>query len=163
MASLVGMSEEVKGQVFELEGQETRIGRSQECEIPLNSSSVSGEHCTIYRNGETYVLRDHGSTNGTRVNAKPIEEVQLSPKNIIQAGSVEFLFDMKGEKAASRVSEGAQISVDTSDAEKPESFANISPFGARSIESKKMWPVVIGLVIIVALGAVGFFLYSLLG
>ncbi|MEZ6187060.1 MAG: diguanylate cyclase [Planctomycetota bacterium] len=42
-----------------------RIGRSPECELRLEHPNVSGLHATVRRVGDTIVLKDEGSTNGT--------------------------------------------------------------------------------------------------
>ena len=44
-----------------------RIGRSDQNDLVLAQWHVSGEHASIIRAGESYVVRDHHSTNGTRV------------------------------------------------------------------------------------------------
>jgi FHA domain/DUF1707 SHOCT-like domain len=44
------------------------IGRSPDCDLPLGDVTVSWHHAELRRSGETWVLVDLGSTNGTRVN-----------------------------------------------------------------------------------------------
>jgi transcriptional regulator with GAF, ATPase, and Fis domain len=44
-----------------------RIGRSDQNDLVLGEWHVSGEHASIVRAGESYLVRDHHSTNGTRV------------------------------------------------------------------------------------------------
>lgn len=44
------------------------IGRSPDCDLPLGDPTVSWHHAELRRSGETWVLVDLGSTNGTRVN-----------------------------------------------------------------------------------------------
>jgi pSer/pThr/pTyr-binding forkhead associated (FHA) protein len=53
------------------------FGRSNECEVVLDHSSVSGKHAWIRRVGHRYVLIDLHSTNGTRVNKQRIKEKRL--------------------------------------------------------------------------------------
>ena len=48
------------------------IGRSNENDIVLSDTFVSGEHAKLYWNGRGWVVEDLGSTNGTRVNGKPV-------------------------------------------------------------------------------------------
>ncbi len=44
-----------------------RIGRSESCELQVTDHHVSGDHASVAFNGNDWVLRDHHSTNGTRV------------------------------------------------------------------------------------------------
>jgi len=44
-----------------------RLGRSDFNELVLSEWHVSGEHASIVLAGASYVVRDHNSTNGTRI------------------------------------------------------------------------------------------------
>jgi hypothetical protein len=44
------------------------IGRSPHCDLPLGDPTVSWHHAELHRTGDTWVLVDVGSKNGTRVN-----------------------------------------------------------------------------------------------
>ncbi|MFT5357310.1 MAG: pSer/pThr/pTyr-binding forkhead associated (FHA) protein, partial [Polyangiales bacterium] len=55
------------GATLETEADLIRLGRSDTSELMLADHHVSGEHASIVFNGQGYVLRDHHSTNGTRV------------------------------------------------------------------------------------------------
>ena len=159
MAVLIGMSGEVKGQSFEIEGNELKIGRSQDCNVPLNNPTVSGHHCSIYRDGDRYTLKDHDSTNGTRLNSRDIEETPLKPKDLVQVGSVEFMFDAEHvEVVETNAYADTQVEVAPGPAAAPDSFANISPFGTRRKESKGIWFLLITVVGVLALiGVILFF------
>lgn len=56
-----------EGATLETEADLVRLGRSDTSELVLADHHVSGEHASIVFNGHGYVLRDHHSTNGTRV------------------------------------------------------------------------------------------------
>lgn len=58
--------------VFEFEQARVMIGRSAGADVRLPDRSVSDSHATIERAGDGYTVRDQGSTNGTRVNGKPL-------------------------------------------------------------------------------------------
>ena len=44
------------------------IGRSPDCDLPLGDMTVSWHHAELRHDGQSWVLVDLGSTNGTRVN-----------------------------------------------------------------------------------------------
>lgn len=57
-----------RGSTFELHEGENRIGRNADNSIPLQSSKVSKNHCTLVVNNERVSVQDQGSSNGTFVN-----------------------------------------------------------------------------------------------
>ena len=159
MAALIGMSGDVKGKTFPIDRDAITIGRSKDNTIPIDNPTVSGHHCSILRDGDQYLLRDLESTNGTRLNSKDVTESKLRPKDLLQVGSVEFLFDADQMEAVETHSYAeAHVEVAPGPAAAPESFANISPFGARHRENKGVWLLLIAVIGLLALvGVVLFF------
>ncbi len=78
-----------------LEGRVTVIGRSSECEIPLEDPNVSRRHAEIRRIGEGYSLVDLGSTNGTEVNGQRIQETALMNGDVIELGTTSITFERR--------------------------------------------------------------------
>lgn len=148
MAVLIGMAGDIKGKSFPIEHDEVTLGRSSDNAIPLNNATVSGKHASIKREGDSYILRDLGSTNGTRVNSREVKEAVLRPKDLVQVGSVEFMFNseaMSFEDAQEAFSK-TEVLESAGPTAMPASFDNISPFGARMRENMNVWvPVIIGL------------------
>lgn len=82
------------------------IGRHQECDISLQTSSkVSRRHCCIVQVGDRYVLRDLGSMNGIRVNGHRIVETELCPGDEVAVADICFLF--RRDDVAPRAMKGA--------------------------------------------------------
>lgn len=163
MAVLIGMSEEVRGQRFELETTPVTLGRAPDNTILLDTGSVSSHHCRIVEESGQFALEDLNSTNGTRINSRRIIHQALKDKNLVQVGSVEFLFEdasSAGEDENPHIE--ADVEVDTATAAAPQSFTNISPFNTRKRESKGAWYAGILLLLAAAIAGIGYFLWTLI-
>lgn len=163
MAVLIGMSGDVKGKSFPVDSDALTIGRSADNKISINNATVSSHHCVIQLEGDRYLLRDLGSTNGTRVNAHEVKETALRTKDLVQVGSVEFLFN--SENAALDESQEpltqTEVLVTDGPTARPESFNNISPFGARRRENQALWSTVLIVLGVLALAVVVYLFYKL--
>ena len=62
------------------------IGRSAENDIVIDHMGVSGKHARVDLEGQTVVLTDLKSTNGTFVNGKRVERAELRPNDWINIG-----------------------------------------------------------------------------
>jgi hypothetical protein len=70
------------------------IGRLPECGVVLADSNVSRRHAELRRSGDSVMLTDLGSTNGTRVNGAPIRERILASGDEVSVGSTRLIFEM---------------------------------------------------------------------
>lgn len=71
------------------------IGRDRQNDIVINQATVSSFHATIEIRDEYFFLEDHRSTNGTKLNEKPIDSnhpVQLKSGDHIEFADYEFCF-----------------------------------------------------------------------
>ena len=69
------------------------IGRSPECDLPVESARASRRHAEVRRHGDRFWVRDLGSTNGTLVNGSRISgEHALQPGDRIEIGEVTVTF-----------------------------------------------------------------------
>ena len=69
------------------------IGRLPDCDVTLNDPNVSRRHAEVVLDGESAVLTDLGSTNGTRVNGAPARTVRLQHGDEIFIGSSRLVFE----------------------------------------------------------------------
>ncbi len=76
---------------YELAG-ETIIGRSSQCTIRLNSGKASRKHARIIQSGESWLVEDLGSSNGTRLNGIKVNSATLKDGDRIRIGLDEFVF-----------------------------------------------------------------------
>jgi ABC-type multidrug transport system ATPase subunit/pSer/pThr/pTyr-binding forkhead associated (FHA) protein len=69
------------------------IGRTMECDICLDTPTVSRHHARISKRDKVFTLEDLGSKNGTFVNDKPIKLVELIDGDIIRISNFLLVFD----------------------------------------------------------------------
>ncbi len=75
-----------------LPGREITIGRVEQNELVLNDFSVSRKHARLFLEGETWVIEDLGSHNGTLVNQKIIQKTELKDGDHIKIGNNHLVF-----------------------------------------------------------------------
>lgn len=71
------------------------IGRSRACDVVLDDAGASRRHAEIRPYADGWTLEDLGSTNGVRVNGRPIDGAQpLRPGDRVEIGSTEIVFEL---------------------------------------------------------------------
>jgi DNA-binding NtrC family response regulator len=75
-----------------LEGPLFVVGKGSSCDLIFPDPTVSRTHFEIAKQGDSFVIRDLGSTNGTTVDGLRIKEAFLLPGSRIAAGKVELIF-----------------------------------------------------------------------
>jgi pSer/pThr/pTyr-binding forkhead associated (FHA) protein len=68
----------------------TLIGRKEECDLRLDHKSVSKMHCVLVKSDGLLLLRDLGSTNGTRVNGHRVRRAALLPNDELTIAGFKF-------------------------------------------------------------------------
>src|SRR6202011_3570181 len=66
------------------------IGRQEDCDLRLDHKSVSKMHCVLVKTDGLLLLRDLGSTNGTRVNGTRVRRAALLPNDQLSIASYKF-------------------------------------------------------------------------
>lgn len=62
------------------------VGRNEECEVCVESDSISRHHCEIMLEDGFHRLTDLGSSHGTYVNGKRVIDASLNPGDVITVG-----------------------------------------------------------------------------
>jgi hypothetical protein len=80
------------GESFRPAGARTRIGRSPECEVFLDDVTVSRNHALLVERDGRFFVEDQGSLNGTFVNRRRIDSVELENGDELQIGKYRLTF-----------------------------------------------------------------------
>ena len=88
--------------LVKLQGQDSRtidiardtftIGRKADNDLSIDDHTVSGRHAKITKVQAVYFLEDLKSTNGTRLNGKPIDRAQLRDTDVVTIGQHRIIF-----------------------------------------------------------------------
>jgi pSer/pThr/pTyr-binding forkhead associated (FHA) protein len=97
----------------ELTAERTTIGRTADNDIVLNGRGISRHHATIERDGDSFVLVDNDSANGSYLNGKRISRQTLSFWDEVQVYDYVLKFmavtRSKGEEVAEADFGGARV------------------------------------------------------
>ncbi len=111
MASLFVIQGRDQGIRFELDSDSTTftVGRDANNRIQLHDTEVSRRHAEIRRVGETFMLADASSSNGTFVNNEAVQQRELTSGDQVQIGRTIMLFTGPSEGASSNL--GGKIDI----------------------------------------------------
>ena len=79
------------GPSFDIVKDMTLIGRDEECDIRLDHKSVSKLQCVVVKTDGLLLLRDLGSTNGTRVNGQRVRRAALLPGDNLSVANLKYV------------------------------------------------------------------------
>ncbi len=66
------------------------VGRKEDCDLRIDHKSVSKLHCVLVKTEGLLLLRDLGSTNGTRVNGQRVRRAALLTNDQLQLASLRY-------------------------------------------------------------------------
>ncbi|MBD3173957.1 MAG: DUF2662 domain-containing protein [Armatimonadia bacterium] len=75
-----------KGQTFEVAANGADIGRDPDCAVALTDTDVSRRHASLVARGWRVDLRDLGSTNGTFLQGRRVEDTPLPRSANVEVG-----------------------------------------------------------------------------
>ncbi|MEB8338926.1 ABC transporter ATP-binding protein/permease [Streptomyces endophyticus] len=79
---------ELNGRTWTLDASRPyTLGRDPQGDIVLDDARVSWRHATISWGGRSWVIEDHGSTNGTFVQGQRIHQMEIGPGSSVHLGN----------------------------------------------------------------------------
>jgi pSer/pThr/pTyr-binding forkhead associated (FHA) protein len=82
---------------LELSKETALIGRNSDSDFHLPLAIISRRHCQLSQKNGTLKVRDLGSSNGTYVNGRRIQETELHAGDTLTVGPVTFTIVIDGE------------------------------------------------------------------
>jgi len=81
---------------FTVAGPKTVLGRNTECAIQIPLGDISRRHCELIIKKDRVGVRDLGSSNGTYVNNKRIQQAEIKAGDTLTIGPVIFTVVIDG-------------------------------------------------------------------
>jgi pSer/pThr/pTyr-binding forkhead associated (FHA) protein len=82
------------GMIYDLDG-ELVLGRGERAEIRLDDPFASSRHALVYEQGNSVIIEDLDSTNGTYLNEELLQTPRpLHPGDRVRIGDSEFSFEV---------------------------------------------------------------------
>jgi len=101
MAVLCLLGEDgAKVQRWEIGDQPVAIGRDATADVTIPDDALSRRHFMIWREGESYLIKDLNSQNGTWVDGHRAQGTTLHQNDCILAGRTLFLFSAQPRPTA---------------------------------------------------------------
>nr|WP_201470495.1 DUF3662 and FHA domain-containing protein [Microbacterium hydrocarbonoxydans] len=83
---------DVDGRRHPITRARTVIGRGTDADITISDAGSSRKHVEVLWDGERAMMRDLGSTNGTKVNGQKVRESSLTSDTTITIGRTDLVF-----------------------------------------------------------------------
>ncbi|MFA7498344.1 MAG: DUF3662 and FHA domain-containing protein, partial [Leucobacter sp.] len=90
---------EIGGERHELPRGTTTVGRGSDCGIRIGDSAASRKHLEFIWDGAAGIVRDLGSTNGSKINGQRFREAALAPGTVITVGQTALTFQLAPGRA----------------------------------------------------------------
>lgn len=81
---------------FELNEEGLTLGRGMECDVQLPAAVISRRHCKVSCVGQSIVVEDLASTNGTYLDNQRIDRAFVTPSNQLRVGPFLLKLEYKG-------------------------------------------------------------------
>ncbi|MFE7120443.1 FHA domain-containing protein [Streptomyces sp. NPDC057654] len=79
---------ELNGQTWTLDPSRSyTLGRDPQGDMAIEDARVSWRHATVRWDGRSWVIEDHGSTNGTYVQGQRVQRMEIGPGSTVHLGN----------------------------------------------------------------------------
>jgi pSer/pThr/pTyr-binding forkhead associated (FHA) protein len=169
MAKLVVLSPGMTGRTHELTVDKTTIGRVEDNTFQIAEPSVSSHHCEVLLRGTDVVVHDLNSTNGTFINGDKVsDEGVLKPNQILRLGQIELRLETDAPAPVKKQVDQTlvmQRGVSLTDLEQGSRAAGFdtkgSGFSKKENKGNMIFWVIVGVVLLVIIGLLGYVLLSI--
>jgi len=97
MASIIFKQTDGTEITCELVAATIRFGKGEDNDIVLADGAISGQHGTISYEGDSFIITDLDSTNGTKINGVARTRHELKSRDRIEVGEVTGVFYADGD------------------------------------------------------------------
>ncbi|MHC5701291.1 FHA domain-containing protein [Streptomyces sp. PKU-MA01144] len=101
---------ELNGRTWTLDPSRSyTLGRDPQGDVVIDDARVSWRHATISWSGRSWVLEDHGSTNGTYAQGRRVHRLELGPGSAVHLGNATDgpRLSLSGDEAGAYTAQGA--------------------------------------------------------
>ncbi len=91
---------DVNGKRYPIAHSRTVIGRGSEADITVDDTGISRAHVEVLWDGKRAQVSDLGSTNGSKLDGKPVTKALLEPDSVIEIGRTRIVFRLLAQAAA---------------------------------------------------------------
>jgi pSer/pThr/pTyr-binding forkhead associated (FHA) protein len=128
-----------EGKEWVIDKQTMFIGRHERADVPLfGDPNISPQHARIEKQGIGYVVFDMGTPIGIGVNGQRISQANLQPGDVIQIGTNNLVFQIRGVAAPYRGPEPGRGSIPVGFSPNPVPYNQASPTGVTGLPSQQM-------------------------
>ncbi|WP_105566744.1 FhaA domain-containing protein [Microbacterium halophytorum] len=92
----------INGREHTLTAARTVIGRGSDADITIADTGTSRKHVEILWDGTSAMVRDLGSTNGSKLDGAPVKKAPLASGSVIRIGRTDIVFRVVPRAAAPR-------------------------------------------------------------
>jgi FHA domain len=100
MARLLIKTDGAQVQILELRAGLNRLGRSPTNDFQIEHPTISTHHCEIVQEGDSVLVRDLGSTNGTYIDGRRVQEAILEIGQALRLGELELMLEAPPARVA---------------------------------------------------------------
>lgn len=93
---------EIAGKTHPLRSARTVIGRGSDADVTVADAGTSRKHVEILWDGERAMVRDLGSTNGTKLDGRKVAEAPLPSGSTVTIGRTDIVFRVQARATVPR-------------------------------------------------------------